>query len=303
VLVFSFTAAFAIGDDEEVTGLLPITTLVLLLLALAMFRTLQTTAFRSIQLAATLDQVVHRGREVLLGIYTEEIETRTKEPEAQPEWSSEAPPGIREVRWPHRSRVLQVIDVPRLVRSADRAGAVIEFRVITGDTILENGLVALIHGETNESLEQDILKSLTVGPERTFEQDPGLAFRALTDIALRALSPAINDPTTASQALDASDSLLRLLATRDLDVGCIRRPDGNVRVVLPLPMWDDYVGLALDEVLSIGLRSLQIRRRLERLLAELHDLAPPDRRAAVRRRLDTVRAAPAQDPATPAGHE
>ena len=301
LLVFCFTAAFALGSDDEVSGAIPIITLGLVLIALALFRILQTSAFKSIQLAAALSQVASRGRAVILGIYPDELDEASAEQELHADWRAETPTGVREVRWSGLSAVLQVIDVPRLMKVAERENALIECRVGTGDTISECGVVALIHGEADGQLEREVLKSLRAGAERTFEQDPAFAFRVLADIALRALSPAVNDPTTASQALDTSDGLLRLLATRDLDVGCLRGPEGQPRVVLLLPAWDGYVGLALDEVLSIGLRSFQIRRRLERLLAELHQLVPPARRAAIEHRLERVRAAPAQDPATPAG--
>jgi hypothetical protein len=70
----------------------------------------------------------------------------------------------------------------------------------------------------HEAPDDEILEALGFGPERTFEQDPALALRVLADIALRALSPAVNDPTTAVQTLDAIDGLLRVLVRRDLAV-------------------------------------------------------------------------------------
>ena len=78
--------------------------------------------------------------------------------------------------------------------------------------------MAVVRGTDGTELEREVLKALTVGEERTFEQDPAFAIRLLADIGLRALSPAVNDPATAVQALDAMDGLLRVLATRDLSV-------------------------------------------------------------------------------------
>jgi uncharacterized membrane protein len=83
-----------------------------------------------------------------------------------------------------------------------------------------------------------VIKAIRTGEERTFEQDPTLAFRVLADIALRALSPAINDPTTAVQVLDCEESLLRMLVYRDPYVGEITGPDGRTRVLLNLPDWE-----------------------------------------------------------------
>jgi uncharacterized membrane protein len=77
-----------------------------------------------------------------------------------------------------------------------------------------------------------------------------VALRILADIALRSLSPAINDPTSAVQALDGIDALLRRLATRTLKVGRIEGPMGTARVLLVLPTWDDYLGVRLDEIIG-----------------------------------------------------
>jgi len=123
-----------------------------------------------------------------------------------------------------------------------------------------------------------------VGDERTFEQDPSLALRLLADIALRALSPAVNDPTTAVQALDRIQSLLRTLATRDLEVGDIVDDTGTVRVRLVLPTWDDYLAVAVDEIMALPGLLPSVSGRLTRLLDEITAVAPPSRTDALDRR-------------------
>jgi uncharacterized membrane protein len=115
-----------------------------------------------------------------------------------------------------------------------------------------------------------------------------MSFRVLVDIALRALSPAINDPTTAVQVLDCEEDLLRTLVGRDLTAGEIRGPHGKTRVLLALPVWDDYVALAVDEIIEAGAGHLRIRGRVERLLRELIALAPEHRRAPLQLRLDDL---------------
>jgi uncharacterized membrane protein len=104
-----------------------------------------------------------------------------------------------------------------LLAAPQTADALIELCVGPGETIQDGQLVAIIRGGDGIS-DRDVIGALAVGTERTFEQDPALALRVFADIALRALSPAINDPTTAVQVLDGIDSLLRVLATRELDV-------------------------------------------------------------------------------------
>jgi uncharacterized membrane protein len=286
VLVFSFTAAFSIGKDDQTSGLVPIALVVALIATIAVFRALQTGAFKSVQLASTLAQVTKRGRQVIDDVYPEELRAGAATPIPDAELSTKR----HEVLWPGVPAVLQVIDLSRLARSAQNANVVIELRAAPGDTILEGTALGVVHGRTDDGLDPEVLGALAMGAERTFEQDPAFPLRVLADIALRALSPAVNDPTTAAQALDCLDSLLRRLAGRELVVGPVTDANGNLRVIVNSPTWEEYVGLALDEIISIGTGSLQMRRRIERLLEDVADQAPPERRAAVERRLTQVTA-------------
>jgi uncharacterized membrane protein len=285
VIVFAFTAALAIGKDEQTTLLVPVSVMVVVLVAIAVFRGLQSSAFRSIQLAATLAAVARRGREVVDGMYPDPIA-----PTAAPDRGAASglgPAGCRDVLWPGRATTLQAVDVPRLVRAAERMDAVMEVCVSPGEVIPERSRVAVIQGG-GESAEPELIRALQVGVERTFDQDPGLALRVLADIALRSLSPAINDPTTAVQALDQVDGLLRVMVGRELAVGTVRNPDGQARVLLRLPTWEDYVGVALDETIAMSGSSAQVRQRVDRLLTDLVAIAPPGRRACLQARLERM---------------
>ena len=122
---------------------------------------------------------------------------------------------------------------------------------------------------------------MAVGDERTMRQDPGFAFRLLADISSKALSPGVNDPTTAAQALDQIELLLRLLAPRRLMPGVLRDEAGEVRFVYRAPSWDDFLSIALDETRLFGATSVQVTRRLQALLEDLHEAVAPERRPAV----------------------
>jgi uncharacterized membrane protein len=280
VIVFVFTAALAIGKDAETTLLVPIAVMVAVLVAIGVFRALQDSAFKSIQLASTLAAVARRGREVVDGMYPDPIGAGSA-----PDSGVAGLENGRDVLWPSRAATLQVIDVRRLVRVAERTGGGIEVCVSPGEVISEQGRVAVVHSG-DESTEHEVIRALHVGIERTFDQDPGLALRVLADIALRSLSPAINDPTTAVQALDQVDGLLRVMMRKELEVGTISGRDGQPRVLLRLPTWEDFVGVALDETIAMSDRSLQVRRRVDRLLTELVAIAPPGRRECLQCRLE-----------------
>jgi uncharacterized membrane protein len=286
VLVFAFTAAFSIGKDDHTSGLVPIALVVALLASLAVFRTLQAGAFKSVQLASTLAQVTERGREVIEGVYPNELRAGSTAPVAD----AELPAEEHKIFWPGVPVLLQRVDIAGLVRTAEQGNVVIELCAAPGETIFEGTVLVVVHGRSGDGLDREILGALAMGIERTFEQDPAFALRVLVDIALRAMSTAMNDPTTAVQALDGLDGLLRRLAGRELVVGPVTDANGNLRVLVNMPTWEEYVGLAVDEIASTRSTSLLVRRRLERLLVDLTALAPPQRRAALERRLRQVRA-------------
>jgi len=292
VLVFAFAAAYSetflpssgSTSADEMSGLVPIVTIALLMGAIVVYRNLQMRAFGSVELGSMLAEVTERGRRVLDGVYADEPlreAGKSRGPRALPD-------GRREVVWPGRSGVIQDVDVPRIIAAARSADAVVEIAVPTGETVHHRATVAVIHGSADPSLDAAVVKAVRTGTGRTFEQDPALAIRILVDIALRALSPAINDPTTAVQVLDCEEGLLRMLVGRDLDVGEIAGPHGRTRVLLTLPTWDDYVALAVDEIVEAGAGHVRIGRRVQRLLHDLLALAPESRRPPLQVRLDDL---------------
>ena len=108
--------------------------------------------------------------------------------------------------------------------------------------------------------------------QRTIDQDPAFALRILVDIAIRALSPAINDPTTAVQVLDRIEDLLVDLYRRHPGPSLVLDDDGEPRGRVPAPTWTEYLELGLTEIRHYGAESIQIGRRLQavydRLLQE-----------------------------------
>jgi uncharacterized membrane protein len=130
------------------------------------------------------------------------------------------------------------------------------------------------------------MRAIHVDRERTFEQDPKYPIRLLVDIAIKALSPAVNDPTTAVQTIDQLEDLLRRLGGYDLDAGYAGDANGVVRLIFPMPTWEDYLTLAFDEIRQYGATSVQVMRRLRSALVGLTDsLSSGERADAVRRYL------------------
>ena len=169
------------------------------------------------------------------------------------------------------------------------ADAVLLLELGVGDFIYPGSTVLRID-ERGGKLNDDRLRELVlVDRERTFEQDPAFGFRLLVDMASAALSPAVNDPTTAVQVLDELAELLRMLSDRRLR-GSISDREGTPRLYYLAPSWEDYVGLACDEIRHYGADQPQIARRMKAMLDSLAEIAPPDRQAPIGEQQQLLRA-------------
>jgi uncharacterized membrane protein len=197
-----------------------------------------------------------------------------------------------------RPRTVQALDLPVLLDLVSAAGAVVVVTASVGDTLVEGGVILRVHGGDRSIDERPLRDALLLGSERTFEQDPKYGLRLLVDIAIRALSPAINDPTTAVQALDQIEDLLLRLGHRRLEIGALRDPAGALRIVVPYPAWDDFLMLAFDEIRYCGATSVQVMRRMKALAADLIRALPAERHGSLRhhqRRLDASIASSFED--------
>ena len=146
----------------------------------------------------------------------------------------------------------------------------------------------MLHGGATAIDDRTVLSTVAFGPERTLEQDPMFAFRIIVDIALKALSPAINDPTTAVLALDQVHRLLRVVGRRQLRGEVILDDSGQPRVIFRTPNWEHYVQVACNEIRACGANNLQIARRLRAMLLNLRSTLPDHRRAALDTELDLL---------------
>jgi uncharacterized membrane protein len=194
-----------------------------------------------------------------------------------------------------RSGTIQAIDIQGLCALARRYGCLIVFRHTVGDFVPVGAAILEVHGGAPPAAGRRLSSLMALGTERTIEQDPAFAIRVMVDIAIRALSPAVNDPTTAVQVLDHLGETLRLVgATERLARGT--KPEILTSgVIMPVRAWPDFLALGVTEIRGYGATSIQIARRLRALLEELGELVRPENRSAVDaelRLLDaTVRAA------------
>jgi uncharacterized membrane protein len=198
-----------------------------------------------------------------------------------------APPGPGEtVPRAGRSGVLLAIDLKGLTALARRAGCVIDVLPQVGDFVARGDPLFRVYPRLDGLTPARLSQAVAIGNERTHEQDPAFAFRILVDVAAKALSPAINDPTTAVLAIDQIHQLLRQVGRRRLDTGEVRDPaDGTLRVVYRTPGWEDFVLLAVTEIRQYGSGSIQVARRLRAMLENLISATPPARATVLREQL------------------
>ena len=189
-----------------------------------------------------------------------------------------APPAAVRIR-STRSGFLTTFDKAALLRAAADAAAVIQVDSQPGSSLVEGvpfatawpaDPLATFTPEAREQLTTSVNAAVATGFERTNVQDVGFGFRQLVDVAARALSPGINDPTTAVHVIGHLSVLLCRLASRD--PGPERLADertGKVQVVIALPDLGDLLELAMNQPRQYGVADPAVAGRLLALLQEL----------------------------------
>jgi len=186
------------------------------------------------------------------------------------------------------SAIVLAVNLEALAAEASRVDGAIEVVPRVGDFVASGEPVFLLHGGSNVFDEGRLRGSIAFGRERTIEQDSTFALRVIVDIAIRALSKAINDPTTAVLGIDQLQRLLRNVGKRHLHDEQIMDNAGCLRVIFPTPNWDDFVQLACREIRLYGAENFQIARRLRAMLGNLMKTLPESRRPALRLELELL---------------
>ena len=283
---FTYALAALIWTDHKGSGAAPLfsTYLVALLLIFSMLRfSILIYSLRDLEIQQVLQAVGDAGRSAIHAAFPQAAEA----PQGVdvPETPAQLGPVAQTLVHHGAPRSIIGVDLQALAALARQASATVVLAYGIGDTLVEPSVLMRVHGGVVS--EPALRRAVRLSLSRTPDQDPKYALRLLVDIAIHALSPAINDPTTAVQALDQIDDLMRRLGRAHVETRVARDAAGAVRVVFPAPTWDDYLSLAFDEIRQFGAASVQVDRRLKAALHGLLAAAPTQaRRAAVRRYLE-----------------
>jgi len=278
--IFTATFVYALSTlawiDRNGTGAVPplscLIVAAMLMMSVILFARL-VQRLTDLQITNVLHMIGDKGRDVI-GEVSQMLDWRlVVEPKPIEPLSARTRlgPVTQILRYTGKPRSIVRFDIDALQRQASEVDATIVMRCAVGDTVVDDASLLCVHGGKDRLPERALRRAIELGAARTFEQDPKYAIRLLVDIAIRALSPAINDPTTAVQAIDQIEDLLRRLGRHALDTGYVADASGVPRVIVPMPTWEDYLTLAFDEIRQFGAGSIQVMRRMRSALVAVAD--------------------------------
>jgi uncharacterized membrane protein len=186
---------------------------------------------------------------------------------------------------------IQAVDERGLLSAAVRGGCVIGLCHPVGDFVTRGTPLLEVWGPPGLDARR-LQGMVALGDERTLEQDAAFGLRIMVDIALAALSPAVNAPTTAVQVINYVEELLQHIGEQAFGAGkVLRGSDGAARVVLRGRGWEEYLELGVVEIRVYGANAPQVTRRLRAALQSLAERVHPAHRPAVIEQLALLDAA------------
>jgi uncharacterized membrane protein len=235
---------------------------------------------------SVLTSVATKGLKVIEEVYPQLLTEESNIPANVKGFQSFGQPLVLNYEGP--PRILLAFDEEGLVEVGQRENCLIELVPEVGDSLASGDPLFNFYGVRRELNESELLGAVAFGSERTLEQDPIFAFRIMVDIASKALSPAINDPTTAVLALDQIQHLLRQVGMRRLDTGRVSDKTGQLRLIYRTPDWGDFLFLGVTEIRQFGEGCIQVVRRLRAMLENLDKALPPERTALIGAELEML---------------
>ena len=236
-------------------------------------------AARSIQVETIMANVT---ADALRAVETE----YSDEPGSESDWTEPDRPA--HVIRSRGSGYLTALDENALMKAARRTSCIVSVEVEFGQFIYPGMPLARLWGDPpGDEIADNVRDAFAMGPARTQHQDPTLGMVELVDIAVKALSPGINDPTTAMNAFDRLGEVLLAIGKRQR-VTQVRGEDGAT-IVLARPTYAYAVELAVDQIARYGATNPAVIERIASVLAHIASLMPAERHETLRLQLERVR--------------
>jgi uncharacterized membrane protein len=288
IALFVLTLAFAVGTLARAQNTVPyllVTVSVLLAgTSTVAFIYLIDYAARLLRPVSIVWRLGQQGLAVIEQVYPAKI----RGPHTPSRLAAPPPQPDRTILHKGTSAIILAVDLDTVRREAERTDGVIEFAHQVGNFLSVDEPLFHLYAGAAAADDKRLRGAVAIGAERTLEQDATFSFRVIVDIALKALSEAINDPTTAVLAIDQLHRLLRAVGRRHLHDDVITDDAGNPRVIFRTPNWDDFVELSCREIRLYGAENYQIARRMRAMLENLAATLPDYRRPALLKELDLL---------------
>jgi len=167
-----------------------------------------------------------------------------------------------------KSGYVRFVDASALRRLARRHGVVTRVERRVGQFV-PAGVPLLRLTRKKELNVEAFLEAIDIGPVRTMEQDIEFGLLQLVDIALKAISPAVNDPSTAINCIDQLSRLLARVVEREPMVPVFYEPPGVVRVVLAPITFEHLLEVSFSQIIHYGKADFAVSLRILRALGDI----------------------------------
>jgi len=242
-----------------------------------MFLSLALLVYFAHHLAHSLqvDSIMRVVEQTALPVICADMFTTEEDPPAPPAWAVALPA--------RRSGYLQAVDLRGLQEAATAGRATVRLRPHVGEHVVAGTVLAWAwtaspddDPRSVQTLAGTLERTVRIGFERTLEQDLGLGFRQLADPACKALSPAVNDPYTAVQAIDHLAVLFGALVARPVGDFVARDADGTVRLIVPGRRFIEILTITVGLIRRYGAAEPNVVQALLRLLGICAALSTED---------------------------
>lgn len=286
--LFIFSLLFATGTKARIDGTIPhfaaTVSVVLGIASVTAFLFLIDYTARLLRPITIVWRIGEQGIKVVEAVYPDAV-GNPRSP-VRPAHSLGLP--ARTVDHRGTSAIVLAANIKSLVSAARTADGIIELIPRVGDFVATDEPLFRLYGGATAIDDRALRAQVAFGPERTIEQDSTFAFRVIVDIAIKALSKAINDPTTAVLAIDQLHRLLRMVGKRHLHDDTLFDAEEKLRLIFRTPNWEDFVQLTFSEIRLYGAENFQVARRLRAMIENLTASLPVSRQPALRRELDLL---------------
>jgi uncharacterized membrane protein len=243
--------------------------------------------------------VHHLARSIIADVMIERVgesldrAARDLLPEKNPESGKERPASLRETGAPiqlERGGYIAAIDYDHLVSAACEADVTVELSYRAGHHTISGCDLGWVSppSELTDDMKQALRNSIIFGSVRTPVQDLEYSVRQLVEIALRALSPGVNDPYTALAAIDRLALSLPEIMHRGSAQSVWTDGDGTIRVVVPESTFGGTIDAAFNEIRQVGASQPAILIRLAEKFWQLAEIGSAEQRQVLRTHLNLV---------------